>query len=693
MFLGENTRDRLDPKLRLVEDRRQDRSAFRNSMENSWYLSMLYYMGFQWSYASNGTINMIPESVEKVRFRGNLIQSNVDHSVSKLTHSPPDWNVDTENASYRVGNAANVAERYIEHIYDINRMSSKIKVVFRAARVYGTTFLKVWWDHQSGNVIDVAGAFNDLSQSEHPDVLEATKHMMFNGDTERADRVLSGHEKLFEGEVRIEHITPFCVEIDDLQGSVDDAQWAVISKLCNKTQIERRFNVLLDHEPISLSRGVGMVYRIQNLTSPNLLQQSAADQKQLEDAVVLRELWERPSLDYPRGRLIIYAGSKMLFEGENPYEGLKCEIPLVAFRDATVPDRLWGQSATEQAIPAQRAANKSKSDILQALSDGAQNKWFVPRQAALLGGALDRSTDEAVEYNAPFAPSRVAGAGVPQGLFENFNHSSSLIDELFGVNEVSKGQMPTGVTSGVQVQLLQEADENRLGSILQDGYDGLERVGMMILDLSKRFITEPRQLRDLLGEEAEGEIIDFIGEDLNYRKVSINMGSMLHRSRAGEKESWITVLQYGGIDPSKPAEKQMLFDGMSMSKHYQDPTRSDRLRAMAENKMLAKGQQVAPRDFEDTDIHLIEHNKYRKSPEYYNLQPEIQQNVDMHCQLHQMMQAQMAQQMMQGMMPQGQAPMQGGQPPQTMGMLGGNVPGGDLVGSELKGTGLEVPQQ
>jgi hypothetical protein len=109
-----------------------------------------------------------------------------------------------------------------------------------------------------------------------------------------------------------------------------------------------------------------------------------------------------------------------------------------------------------------------------------------------------------------------------------------------------------------------------------------------------------------------------------------------------------------------------------------------------------RGLGVEPRDFENHQVHLERHNRFRKGRQYRALSPQAQAIVDEHCDRHSQFLALMAG---GGMMPDpagGGDPLAGpesatpgalipGQPPQAGGDFGAGAPTAEQAGDQASG--------
>jgi hypothetical protein len=86
---------------------------------------------------------------------------------------------------------------------------------------------------------------------------------------------------------------------------------------------------------------------------------------------------------------------------------------------------------------------------------------------------------------------------------------------------------------------------------------------------------------------------------------------------------------------------------------------ADLIAARNENLTLAAGEAVEPGSWDNHPVHLVEHNKYRKSMDFQAADPEVKKRFEHHCQRHETLEEiQIARQAKLQMIAQGGQPSQ-----------------------------------
>lgn len=584
----------------------------RYSHEQGWLLNQLFYQGFH--HTKFDTLTRTAQPLKrKVRFKCNLIQNAVMHRVAKLTSNPPDWDVDSDSQDKEVHDAAEVAERFLEWIWDKEEMPIRAKELKLLSGIFGTSFLHVYWDPDSGEPLRPEDYFRPDQYGyirDENDLVDAF------GDEGSAIRFLEGEDEYKAGEVKIEVVSPFDIYVDSLAKDMKTAFWCAKSSYVSWEAAADRWGAetMKDVEPRPHHQANQKLYkywRTRFINSNIGLSGIAAAYN--DDSVEVIEYWERPCPDYPEGRYAIYANEVMVHEAENPYAGTAAELPLVRFRDVIVPDQFWGSSVIEQAIPMQRALNKVYEDLIKNSHDHGSNKWLVPYGSGIAAGALDRDSDEIIEFN-PMAigsggavmPHRIPPGNASNLFITQIQEWTARIQDIFGVHDVSQGKVPSGLKSGVAIQLLQESDDTNLGSVLMDMNGAYARAGRMALDLGKRFIDEDREFKSIAGEQASAKVIEFTGSDLSSRRVRVRMGSLFNRKRAALQQGLMEVLQYGGLEmmESRPEAIDLLFSALGVKHKKVSLSNPDVDRAEYNNKLIESGSLPIINEYDDIEAHL-----------------------------------------------------------------------------------------
>lgn len=370
----------------------------------------------------------------------------------------------------------------------------------------------------------------------------------------------------------------------------------------------------------------------------------------LKNHALVKEYWERPSDEYPEGRLIIVAGSKVLYSGPMPFlvgEDGKPDLPFTKMDCIERPGVFWGRTVTERIIPVQRRYNalrNRKAEYLNRVAIGV----FVVEDGSV---DMDKMEQEAGAPGSIITFSK--GAQAPK-LMENQNlpfsfekEEATLLQEfsqLSGVSELSRqSKADPGVKSGVALQLALDQDDTRLTSTAANIEQFMVDNGKQWLRLSKQFVLGPRILR-IVGKNNMVEVIDWEGADIQSDDVIVEPYSATAESPQQRREMVYGLLQAGLFNdpetgtPTKEM-KAKIFEMLQFG-NWETGDDDEELhlsRAERENHSLTEGGQVRVLSYDDHILHIARHNKYRLTVDFEALlaeNPVIDQSFDVHVQEH-----------------------------------------------------------
>lgn len=662
--------------LEVIDGSLQINGRVRSANELNWFTSYLNVMGFQWSI-SVGVSGAIHMKRKQIRYRGNKLLARVSHTVADLVRHSPDFNISSDHDDIYSVVKQSIAERYAEYVFDKEAYKRKARHHFMTARIFGTGIFHPYWDPESGDVFTPDEWFTGDHEDDVEDLIES---FMSEGLTEkqavrRAAKFESGEWKWRKGDVKFDSITPFEFYPDPSAESMEDAQWAVRAKIRSIRWLKQRFGKKVDgitEEDISDQSGPGYMYKLRTLVSPNI-PSGDTSATAIEDSVLVYEYWSRPGPSEPNGKHYVVAGGKILVDEDNPYADTKWQLPFAITRDNVLPHQFWGFASVNDAISPQKAYNKFISMLLMIGHQHANAKWVVPVGSMKNTNSLNSRSDEVALYTPVGAngrvaePRRIDPPQVPAWIFKMIDMADSEMEMMLGANELSMGATPPSQTAAAAIEQIQQADSRRSAALYEEAEEALRDLCMMILDISKIEMDGElfkRELVSIVGENREAEVTMYVADDLNYRKITVELGATADRKRAIKKQRVMEALQYKGIDPLNSAtDKAMLMDAINSDKPFVREEAQHESRAIAEHRDLDSGVDVDVYEWYDDDIHIKQHFARMNKPDWYKLTDSAKQAWVNHIQKHKhnrlnkLQEKALEQQVLAGMaMPGGQGP-------------------------------------
>ena len=631
----------------------------RDLMERQWKINLSFYKGKQYVFYNRKSrrIESLPtDEGDKPRYRvrlvSNQIAPNTQSLLARLVKSKPQFFATPGQASYEAQKASKVAEDLLEYWWDMLHLMEKREEAMMWAIICGNGFWKITWDDQSGPGMRVM-----MSPDGQPIVDPMVKHF-FERNLEAAGVDSEQFEKrIYQGEIRVDVVSPFQVYLDDSAQVFEDCQYAFCVHPMSPDEIQERYGVKLKANAINRYPDEQLPGAFGNLEA-----------KTKENVRNVYYGYFLPGAKYPEGRFVVFTKNPSIVLYDAPWPYPFEQLPLIKFPGVRVPGQLWDTSVVENAIPLQKELNRSLSQIIEY-----KNLTLKPQMLAPVGSLRQRITDEPgaiFEYNpvAGKVPEAIPIPSLPPYVFEHLQDLGVRLKDTFGLNEIMDGKVPPNVEAGVAIDLLQESATDRLAPQIMLMERALERAGNMMLQLAQKYYQEPRMLI-LTGSGSKPKVERFDDADLiKGVQVKVEAGSGLPRTRAGRQARVMQMLQMGILSPTKAYKYLDMADFKGVQMQYeadeeQAQREHDKLldggiineqeakkaqQALMMQMMQAPDQPIDPQllqqsveaglsplPFENKAVHLETHGSFMKSAEFESLPSEVKDQFYKHFELTQ----------------------------------------------------------
>ncbi|MBR2974550.1 MAG: hypothetical protein IKC47_02265, partial [Clostridia bacterium] len=445
------------------------RKQARRSYELTWRQNLNFLMGNQYcNVAPNGDVVQEDKCFfwqEKQVF--NHIVPIVETRISRLCRNKPKPMVRPYTSSQEDVNSAQLSDKILATLHDRLDMDDVVNQAVTWSETCGTSFYKVSWVSNAGEVVD----------PNRQDV---------------ALTVCPPFEIFPDSNV--------CQSMQDVQSLIHARVFSVqeIKRIWGK-DVEGSTQQTMSFDGVVGAGGLGY-----NATVPRV----AFDK--VEDGCVVIERYTRPNASYPNGKLEIVAGNTLLYFGELPYQvgnNGQRDLPFVRQVSFLQPGCFWGASVIERLIPVQRAYNALKNRKHEFLNRLTMGILMVE------DGSVD--TDNLQEEG--LSPGKILvyrqGANLPQ-IMDNgtlpidFDKEElRLLDEFVSISGVSdfarNSTTPANVTSGTAMQLISEQDEMRMSCSVEELHAALKKIAKLCLQLYKQFAGHNKLMRIVQGNKAD----------------------------------------------------------------------------------------------------------------------------------------------------------------------------------------------
>jgi hypothetical protein len=253
------------------------------------------------------------------------------------------------------------------------------------------------------------------------------------------------------------------------------------------------------------------------------------------------------------------------------------------------------------------------------------------------------------------------------------------MDDILSVHDVSRGDAPAGIESGIALSILSENDDTPVGALAKALAECWGRAATMCLKLWEANVAETRQAT--VYTNGIPEAISWSGGDLlGQTEAVVPLDAVLPRSRAAQAAYALQLY-----------DRQIIRTPYELAKVADLPDQDDLLagidpdtaRAQRENRWLTIGTPRTVDIIDDHQNHLKIHRDFQRSERWDYLPPQIQQMMRDHCQAHEMYAAGAAAEQVQAL---GVSPLAAMLPTQAT----KPIPTNDLATSQA--AGMLVPQ-
>lgn len=606
----------------------------RISYERKWYENMAFYFGkqyVQWTTPIASTNTNIMRLFEppmppwRVRMVVNKIKPVVRKELAKITKEKPQPFVIPASTDDDDLVAARAGEAIYEHV---TRELDFNKVIRRAVfwkLLCGTAFIKDWYDPDKYDKGGVQGA------------------------------------------IQMEAVNAFQLLAPDVQEEEIENQAYLIHVLAKPVEwVKEKYKK--DVQP-DTGRSSGLLEQ--------RFMSAMGVPEPTESMVAVKEIWIKPCADFPDGAVITWANDVILSK-EDKWPWGYAEFPFTKL-DHIPTGQFYADSVICDLVPVQKELNRTRSQVIEAKNRMSKPQLAAPR------GSIDPSkiTSEPgliVFYTPGYQPPQpIPLVPIPGYVIDELVRCQQDIDDISGQHEISRGSAPTGVSAATAISFLQEQDDSMLSPTVTSLEEGTAKIGRHILAHVSTFWEAERTIQ-ILGENNAYESYVFTKAALRGNTdLNVQAGSATPRSSAAKQafimemmeKQYITVEQ--GLRYLQMGETTRMYEELQVSARQ----------AQRENLRMTHGEQVSVNTWDEHDIHMQEHNVFRRRQAFERLPEEVKVLFEQHVQIHTQMIGQA-----QG------TPIMPGQPlpppvdpsaPSPEGEIGGGIPTEDMPGGPPTG--------
>jgi hypothetical protein len=578
-----------------VEESRS--SSSRISHEGVWMTNIAYLLGFYGVYFDTTlrqyqpTQNSNTSYLKRSRITANKILPTVQNRLARLCKNPPKYDVRPNSNDTDDKEAARLSLEILNHIMDKQHANQKRLNLYMWMQECGHSYVKVVWDTQLG------------------------EPMVDPEDGQIAE---------FEGDVRLEVLPAFEVFPDPTAKTVDDCQWICHAKLRKldyfKTHYPERGSLVKEEGAWLLSTQYE-----QRINSLNVRGQgNTGAQAYAKNCAIELCYYEKRTLKHPNGRMIVVANGVLLEDKELPVG----EIPIVKFDDVLIGGKYYSESIITHLRPLQDQFNRVIAQRAAWTNKLLAGKYLAPKGHGIIQEAFTDQSGEIVEYNpGPQGqkPEALQVPVIPQYAYLEDEKLQSMIFDISGINEVSRGQIPSAGIPAIGMQFLMEQDDTRIGIVTEHNENSWAKVGSLVLKHVEQFYQTERVLK-IAGPNLEYTVRNFVGQDINgHSDVIVIRGSTLPGSKVLRRQEILNLRSQGLLgNPNDPQVIQKVMEMLEYGDIHQawEDLSVDLAQIKRDIEMIEKGELPTISEFDNQTLHLQKKNLYRKSDKFKKLSPQ-----------------------------------------------------------------------
>lgn len=584
-------------------------SGARIANEGIWFTNIAYLIGFDSLHYDTATRRFRPlgnsHYLSKDRIHVNKILPTCQNRLARLLKNPPRFEVRPNSTEQEDKDAATLGQRIIQHYWDQEQINDKRIDLKMWCQQAGHAFLKVNWDAAKGNFLVRKG----------PDGREVLE---------------------FEGDIRVDICSPFEIFPDPAAKRFDECRYLTQAKI-------RPLDYFHDQYP---ERGhlvkeegcwLNSLTQAEGINSFNAeTGATAGSDKQMKNSAIELSYYEAPSRKHPRGRHVVVANGVVLKNGDLPASDVSNEpamIPFAKFDDVRIGGKFNSEAIITHMRPAQDQLNRTLNQRARWVNRLLAGKYVAPRGANVASDALNDQSGELVEYTpVPNAanggePHALQTPNIPQSAYIEEERLTGHLNDVAGINEASRGQLPSSSIPAIGMQLLVEQDDTRVGVMTEADEYAYARVGKLLLKFTQAYVRTPRTLK-FADKNQEYVVKKFKGEDIRGNDdVTVVRGSTLPGSKVLKRQEIINMYTQGLLgDPNDPRVREKVLAQLE----YGDVAEAwldlalDMHQINKGLRLIEQGEKPIVDEQDNHPLWVQELNRYRKSDKFAKLSEEAQ---------------------------------------------------------------------
>jgi hypothetical protein len=538
---------------------------YRKQFESNWEEYERFYNGKHWSAGQRRPVK-------------NMVFSIVEQELAILTESRP--GTDVIPLEIEQEDQAKVLQYAIDSVYDSERINIKLSQGIRESLVPGPSWLWVDYNHDAengnGNVIIKNIPWRNVWIDPAADELDQADYAFIKipMSVEKAQRIFPESKDKIKP-VKSDQYPTVQDGRDPDRHRINDPVNSEVSRFesCDMTEIEEFWfkdysmtdipkeetQAEIEKEREELMNGINPdVHKYEDhdahikdhdglkqslasalLQSPNptneMIDMAAMDEQFsliktiVDDHIKMHNILkeENPKAKKPKypsfwRRTVWCESEKLVDESPEVQDGM---VPLVPIYSYKVLGSIYGEGEVKNIVHCQKSYNEMDYAEYKALKLNSNSGWVIDNNSGVDKTTLDNREGIVVEKNQGTQVQRLMpGTVSPQYQVRKAQDQRSM-EEISGINEITQGRRPRGITAGIAIQAVRESSITRIRQKSRniEEYTML-RLGQLVASRIIKYWSTERKLR-VYDRNGQIAFISFEPEKMQDLKYQIRMSS------------------------------------------------------------------------------------------------------------------------------------------------------------------------
>lgn len=547
------------------------------------------------------------------KFVVNHLHDMTETRISQLSRLKPAVNVLPTNDEYEDRSAAKATKYLIDHLWYINNIDEIRQKMLRNAFIFGESYCFITWNKNKGDLHPMYVKARDMGIP--LTMVDEQGEPLIGSDGN--PMVMDPKDPVYIGDIDYEIECPWRVLLQR-QKSIDKVEY------CFRLSVESTETLKKEYPD--------KANKLKQTTNVKAFDADTLTDHLLEEDTVIYEFYHKATKYCKNGYYVKFTNDVILEMSELRFS--HGQLPFVRFTDMDVPEVLNGISQYEMVRPIQNMHDNLSTLLAKNIYLMGHSKWVMPRGACKIESLGNDNT--IVQYQGPVAPQMMQTMPNPPEAYNFRNMLREEMGQIYGIQGVSRGTPPKGITAAVALQFLNEQEQERNSTTVIKHNDMIKDIAKMTLAVCGDYydVDDGRMLR-IVGKNNKYSIRHFDSANLNKNyDIRLELGTGLPESKAGKIQRIVEIMQ---MKPDLLSNERWidlldLGDTEKMNNLLTVAVRA----AESENEDMMAGRPVGdPEDFEDHVLHWKVHTKAIQERTFKEeCPPELREEMLEHIAIH-----------------------------------------------------------